>query len=1612
MDQCQDSGPLLPIKECETFKQGPPSTAGQEDIETEETFNILYSNITSYSPHVKNYISNINEKEYHALALTEVHKDDELSVTGHLSTQGFTASYNVPEPTTAKNHGGECVAIRKHFNSSPIKPEIIEAMNQHFKTHLRFAARTIRFKGLEVLLITVYLWDSEGLTPRNTQILQQIKMLVSLTGLPFICVGDFNIHCDEFSQSEWPEFLSCEVIHPGGTTISSAEDRPIDFVLVSYSISKLINKVEIIHQVPWGPHYALSISVKANVKLVTGQVLCVPKALPVDDFLKIWKHTPTNEQDKLVKKSKKRAKHILRKQYKRTGIAILGKPTHALLNDIKYQGSQKLDAIKAGEKLAQTSLAAELLVLDTCQIPRSQQNLYTGRSQFPKFKTRTLINSQPDNKFSCGHLTFWGDIKGRLTKVHQESCSGSSSGDLATQLQQIRNDLDSKAIDHQEDLKDDQVSAIASLGTALDQCNQDTLYKALQIVKDTHNIYSSRLCSKIGQAWRQFVLQQLAVGGGTLFKYISKVDKQFLNVNWAASKGNNNSPEEFLQSQTDKWTSLWSPIGSEEDKIQVAECMTVLREAALLFVREEGDLEEQHMSFENYDKAVSTYKKNSLGSDLWSAKELDALPDEIKQCFVDSLNYTIDLISIPYQNLLNLHPCLGKPNGDCRTICKSPMLYRMFMRTDKKIREWEINNMEDYDSARIGGSALHAALKRNLRAEVAFWLGHESAAMFNDFEKFFDTIDIKILIQNALDEGFPPVMLALVLQQHLAPRVIQANGFSSDPMSVVKSILAGCKSSVALTRVYLKPGIKPLSKKHKQAHVGTFVDDTSMQSVGAYFEQVSDKLVPALADFGDVAKKLKLLLSPKAVISASHPSLALSLQRELKNNYGLIFKINNSARDLGIAHSAGVAKPDKVLKDRLKSKKNRISRTAGLAKVSRKARKLYTGSGFAATSFGHQGSGFTEAALLEIDRDALRCTGITEAGRCRAWGLISAYGLKGTPRARIIRETIREWFSLLKEVEPTELIDLRVAWGKAKDKVIAIGDSQIRGIISNIIHILHKADWKPVAINMWIDNNNNKWVLNLSPTSTSSASAPDVVASALIKAYADLDMLRAQNHYNGKGMGNGVHFNATLSLLRSLKPTQFADRSLLENILSAATWTADRIHSINPDYSDMCPRCGQEIETPFHCIWGCKANDNIQDEAVTNTQKLIQQATSGVEEEPCLWLRGILPSKYINIDEQYLPPENIDVTWVEGLTKKDDIRIVSGTYYGDASGGKQSMYPEIRRIGCAFAQIDNDDNLLFAAHFPLPGEHQSVPRGELYALVQLIEQAERNTELTYYTDNQYVHDAFNAGPIHQALCANTDLFRILFHNTINKAIKLIVKWMPSHLLDGKKKWPTTISMHDVKGNEFADKYADIAADQAEVPKHVSTPVKFAYYLAKAIQWRIITIIKNLPNRQKKQTILSAKELKPKQPLDELVENSQHILVHNQGRYYCKICTNSFSTKDKNFKEFVNSPCTDFNITIFTHSRPEPLLSKNLHVGNQYVHHTHKLQTYRGLVYCGKCGYRKGTNQVKRLAKPCMPPDSNGLANLKAISKGELPPNVPCWPLEEDSDESSSELELY
>ena len=148
--------------------------------------------------------------------------------------------------------------------------------------------------------------------------------------------------------------------------------------------------------------------------------------------------------------------------------------------------------------------------------------------------------------------------------------------------------------------------------------------------------------------------------------------------------------------------------------------------------------------------------------------------------------------------------------------------------------------------------------------------------------------------------------------------------------------------------------------------------------------------------------------------------------------------------------------------------------------------------------------------------------------------------------------------------------------------------------------------------------------------------------------------------------------------------------------------------------------------------------------------------------------------------------------------------------------------------------------------------------------------------------------------------------------------------------------------------------------------------------------------------------------------EQLAQKKEVTKMCDNTEKNCKICDNSFHVKEKLFKDFVNSPCTDFSMSSFYYSRPEPLPNTSLHVGNQFIHHSHKLHTYKGLVYCGRCGYRKGANQVRRLAKPCSPPGTNGMLNLEAIRKGELPPKLSAWPNEDNHSDGSSggSLELY
>ena len=87
-------------------------------------------------------------------------------------------------------------------------------------------------------------------------------------------------------------------------------------------------------------------------------------------------------------------------------------------------------------------------------------------------------------------------------------------------------------------------------------------------------------------------------------------------------------------------------------------------------------------------------------------------------------------------------------------------------------------------------------------------------------------------------------------------------------------------------------------------------------------------------------------------------------------------------------------------------------------------------------TLGHQASAVSDSKMFEPERDALACSGVNPAGECRTTALVLGYGVQGTPRARVVRETIRAWCGLHRNSTTQVLNDIRCAWPIARDHML------------------------------------------------------------------------------------------------------------------------------------------------------------------------------------------------------------------------------------------------------------------------------------------------------------------------------------------------------------------------------------------------------------------------------------------------------------------------------------------------------------------------------------------------------------------------------------------------
>eukprot|EP00959_Pyramimonas_sp_CCMP1952_P416723 8730636-Pyramimonas_sp.AAC.1 len=134
-------------------------------------------------------------------------------------------------------------------------------------------------------------------------------------------------------------------------------------------------------------------------------------------------------------------------------------------------------------------------------------------------------------------------------------------------------------------------------------------------------------------------------------------------------------------------------------------------------------------------------------------------------------------------------------------------------------------------------------------------------------------------------------------------------------------------------------------------------------------------------------------------------------------------------------------------------------------------------------------------------------------------------------------------------------------------------------------------------------------------------------------------------------------------------------------------------------------------------MWTCEANSDSP--AYRMSSHLVSRAVAESDAYPCFWLRGLLPSPWVDVPPPIEHPE-----WTPIGLSDDDWSFGQGSVqaplmlFGDASGGCDSMVPRLRRVGVAVCRMQPDAVDIECGLFgPLPGQSQTVHRGELQALV-------------------------------------------------------------------------------------------------------------------------------------------------------------------------------------------------------------------------------------------------------------------------------------------------------
>eukprot|EP00972_Heterocapsa_arctica_P075083 11079369-Heterocapsa_arctica.AAC.1 len=135
-----------------------------------------------------------------------------------------------------------------------------------------------------VMVMSVYLWHTEGLTERNIGILNAAGEAAARFGGPWLLAGDFNMTPSELQQAQgWLERIGGVIVAPQLTTCrTSLGGRTIDFCVVDRRIENAVHSVWADLGCTASPHTAVVVRLRAKATREMARRLRKPISFPAE----------------------------------------------------------------------------------------------------------------------------------------------------------------------------------------------------------------------------------------------------------------------------------------------------------------------------------------------------------------------------------------------------------------------------------------------------------------------------------------------------------------------------------------------------------------------------------------------------------------------------------------------------------------------------------------------------------------------------------------------------------------------------------------------------------------------------------------------------------------------------------------------------------------------------------------------------------------------------------------------------------------------------------------------------------------------------------------------------------------------------------------------------------------------------------------------------------------------------------------------------------------------------------------------------------------------------------------------------------------------------------